>query len=88
MNASAYTLSDEMPWAEALAVKGDKFVLVGGNDDAQKLIGKRTVRHDLSGRMPLPGFIDTHMHPITGGACARTLGGLSDACSSPVIQSC
>jgi predicted amidohydrolase YtcJ len=73
MNAAAYTLNEEMPWAEALAVKDDRIIYVGNNDDAAKLIGNYTVHHNLSGKMLLPGFIDAHMHPVVGGGYANTL---------------
>ncbi len=72
-NAKAYTLDEEMPWAEAIAVDGDTIVFVGDNDGALALSGSSTLQHDLNGQMLLPGFIDTHMHPIAGGAYAKTL---------------
>ena len=72
-NARAYTLSDEMPWAEAIAVDGDSIVYVGDNEGALALAGKNTTLHDLAGQMMLPGFIDAHMHPISGGAYAKSL---------------
>jgi predicted amidohydrolase YtcJ len=46
---------------------------VGDNAGALELAGSITEKHDLQGGMLLPGFIDTHMHPITGGAYARAL---------------
>ena len=72
-NAQAYTLNDEMPWAEAIAVDGDSIVYVGDNEGALALAGENTMLHDLAGQMMLPGFIDAHMHPITGGAYAKSL---------------
>ena len=73
INARAYTLDDKRPWAEAVAIDGDTIVYVGDNAGALALAGKSTEQHDLQGRMLLPGFIDTHMHPIAGGAFARAL---------------
>jgi predicted amidohydrolase YtcJ len=73
LNASAWTLNDSMPTAEAVAVDGNKIVYVGDNEGAQALAGEKTVSHDLNGKMLLPGFIDTHMHPISGGAYAKAL---------------
>jgi len=73
LNARAYTLDESMPWAEALAVDGNDIVYVGDNDGARALAGSDTVTHDLDGAMLLPGFIDTHVHPIAGGALARAL---------------
>jgi len=72
-NANAYTLVDAQPWAEALAVDGGRIVYVGDSESALALAGSATRRYDLGGRMLLPGFIDTHMHPITGGAYALAL---------------
>ena len=73
VNARAYTLDDEKPWAEAVAVDGDTIVYVGDNAGALALAGPSTEKHDLKGGMLLPGFIDTHMHPVAGGAFARAL---------------
>ncbi len=72
-SARVYTLDDAAPWAEALAVDDGRIVYVGDNDGALALAGSNTVWHDLDGKMLLPGFIDTHMHPISGGAYARAL---------------
>ncbi len=72
-NARAYTLDAAAPWAEAVAVKDDKIVYVGDNAGALALVGSGTEKHDLQGRMLLPGFIDTHMHPVSGGGYARAL---------------
>ena len=73
INAHAYTFNEAMPWAEAIAVDGDSIVYVGENEAALALAGDKTVQHDLQGQMLLPGFIDTHMHPISGGAYAKAL---------------
>ena len=73
INAKVYTLDASAPWAEAVAVNGDSIVYVGDNASALALVGSETIRHDLNGQMLLPGFIDTHMHPIMGGAYAKAL---------------
>lgn len=73
VNAVAYTMAEDAPWAEAVAVDDDRIVYVGDNQGAQALAGEETVTHDLGGHMLLPGFIDTHMHPISGGAYAKAL---------------
>lgn len=73
INAAAYTLVEDAPWAEAVAVDGDEIVFVGDNSGAEALVGSETRMHDLTGKMLLPGFIDTHMHPVAGGAFARAL---------------
>lgn len=73
VNAKAYTLDASMPWAEALVVDGDLIVYVGDNEGAMALAGANTRQHDLDGQMLLPGFIDTHSHPIYGGGMAKSL---------------
>jgi len=73
LNARVYTVNSEQPWAEAVAIKGDLIVYVGDNDGAKDQIGVSTKQIDLDGRLLLPGFIDTHLHPLTGGEFARAL---------------
>jgi len=68
-----YTLDESQPWVEALAIDGNEIVYVGDAAGALALSGSATVQHDLEGKMLLPGLIDTHMHPIGGGAYAKAL---------------
>ena len=72
-NAKVYTVNEARPWAEAVAVKGNEIVYVGDTVGAESLAGSNTTLHDVGGRLLLPGFIDSHMHPITGGAYAKAL---------------
>jgi hypothetical protein len=72
-NAKVYTVDANHPWAEAVAVKGNEIVYVGDASGAEALVGVATVRRDLAGRLLLPGFIDSHMHPFDGGAYAQAL---------------
>jgi predicted amidohydrolase YtcJ len=62
-----YTLDDARSWAQAIAVDEGKIVFVGSDDDARALVGPRTRIVELRGRMVLPGFQDSHVHPVTGG---------------------
>ena len=72
-NAKVYTLDASQPWVSAVAVAGDKIVYVGSDTAAQRWVGEATTRIDLGGRVLLPGFIDTHVHPLSGGAYAAAL---------------
>jgi len=72
-NAMAYTLDEAQPWAEAVAVKGNEIVYVGDAAGAEALVGAATMRNDLRGQLLLPGFIDSHVHPVTAGAYATAL---------------
>ncbi len=72
-NARVYTVNPGQPWAEAVAVKGNEIVYVGDVAGAAAHVGKNTRRQDLGGRLMLPGFIDSHVHPVAGGAYAQAL---------------
>jgi predicted amidohydrolase YtcJ len=72
-NAKIYTANELQPWAEAVAIKGKEIVYVGDAAGAEALVGASTVRTDAGGQLLLPGFIDSHVHPIAGGAYATAL---------------
>jgi len=48
---------------QALAVKGDRIIRVGTDDEVFQTRGPRTTLVDLGGKMVLPGLIDSHVHP-------------------------
>ena len=73
INAKVYTLDEELPWAEAVVIRDDAIVYVGGAEGAASLIGDATEVRDLGGQLLLPGFIDSHAHPVAGGAYATSL---------------
>jgi len=53
---------DLAPDAAAVAVRGDRIIKVGADDDVLKLRGPATTVVPLAGRLVLPGFIDAHTH--------------------------
>ncbi|MGH8443927.1 MAG: amidohydrolase [Solimonas sp.] len=61
-NGAIYTVSMQQPWAEAVAVAGDRIVYVGTQAGVAPYVGERTRVIDLAGGMLLPGFIDGHSH--------------------------
>ena len=50
--------------AEAIAVRGERIVLVGSDSEVLALRGPKTETIDLAGKMVLPGLIDSHSHPL------------------------
>lgn len=54
-------------WATAFAVTDGVFTAVGDAEDLVALQGPDTAVKDLDGRTVLPGFIDSHIHPLEGG---------------------
>jgi predicted amidohydrolase YtcJ len=64
---AVYTVDATRSWARAVAVKGERIVAVGTDDEVRDLIGAGTDVIDLRGRMLLPGFQDAHVHPVGAG---------------------
>jgi len=63
LNGKIYTQNEANPWAQAMAVKGDRFLYVGSNKDAEKYRDKATSVIDLKGAFVMPGMYDLHVHP-------------------------
>lgn len=63
-----YTLDAQKPWAQALAIRGDRILAVGGDREIRALAGPRTRVIDLRGKFALPGFNDAHVHIEATGA--------------------
>lgn len=52
--------------ATAVAVRGARIVAVGSDAEVADYIGHDTRVVELGGRTVLPGFIDSHIHPVMG----------------------
>jgi predicted amidohydrolase YtcJ len=61
-HGSVYTVDNDLPWAEAVAVSGGRIVYVGREPGVGAYVGKQTRVIDMGGGMLLPGFIDSHAH--------------------------
>jgi predicted amidohydrolase YtcJ len=72
-NARIATLDQARPWAEALAIGGDRVLWAGRDDESRAFVGPQTRVIDGGGRLALPGLIDSHFHLLAG---ARALGQL------------
>ncbi|MFN8652214.1 MAG: amidohydrolase [Gemmatimonadales bacterium] len=62
-----YTMSPARTWADAVAIRDGRVVYVGEDPGVDKFIGLSTSVIDLGGRLVLPGFQDSHAHPISAG---------------------
>jgi predicted amidohydrolase YtcJ len=58
---------DSAQYAEAVAVKDGKILLVGTRDEAMAAAGAGHKMIDLKGQAMLPGFIDAHGHVFASG---------------------
>ncbi len=66
-NGAIYTMDAARSWASAIAIRGGAIVYAGADAAAEKWIGPQTRVIDLQGKMVLPGFHDSHVHPVSGG---------------------
>jgi hypothetical protein len=65
-NGNVFTQEMDLSRTAAVAVRGRRIVYVGDDQGAAAFIGPRTRVIDLDGRMALPAFVDSHMHPVHG----------------------
>ncbi len=61
------TVDERFTIAQAVAVRGERIVAVGTNQEIARLGGPKTRRIDLRGRAVLPGLIDNHAHFMEEG---------------------
>jgi hypothetical protein len=62
-------MNPKQPTAQAVAIKKNKIVKVGTNEQIAKLIGEKTKVLSLDGKTVIPGLIDTHIHVADFGRC-------------------
>jgi len=66
-HAKIFTGDPQNPYAEAIAIRGDKILVVGNLPEVEKAVSANAERVDLEGKSLFPGFIDSHSHSIDGG---------------------
>ena len=66
-DGKVFTGDPQNPYAEAVAIRGDKIVAAGSFAEVEKSVSAKAERIDLEGRSLFPGFIDSHSHSIDGG---------------------
>lgn len=70
-NANVITMDPSIPSAQAVAIRGETILAVGGPQDMDGLRGPNTRLIDLGGRTLVPGFIDAHQHRIGNRALVQ-----------------
>ena len=71
-NATIYTVNDQAPWAEAIAIAADGEILAVGDEQTVMAFadgGSELI--NLQGRLVLPGFQDTHAHVLDASSAAQ-----------------
>ncbi len=72
LNGMILTVDAKDTVAEAIAIRGDRVLAVGGSADIKKLANSNTRVVDLAGKCVIPGLIETHCHSI--GVARSSLG--------------
>ena len=63
VHGKVVTADREFSIRQAIAVKGDRLLVVGTDAEVLKARGQHTTVVDLGGKTVLPGLIDSHTHP-------------------------
>jgi predicted amidohydrolase YtcJ len=71
MNGQVFPMDGGQARPGGVAIKGDRILCVGSDDELSELAGPRTERMDVRGRAILPGLVDTHVH--LAGCATRSL---------------
>ncbi len=66
-NAVIWTGNDSMPQADAMAIVDDTIAAIGTWDEVKDWSNTNTEVLDAGGKFIVPGFIDAHVHFLTGG---------------------
>ena len=67
VNARVWTGNPKRPWADAVAIRGDRIAAVGSSAEVKKMVTPESQVIDAHGGMVVPGFIDSHVHFLSGG---------------------
>ena len=62
VDGNVLTMNSSQPNAEAVAIKKDRIVMVGTNEEIKTWVGKATKVIKLQGMTVVPGFTDSHIH--------------------------
>ncbi len=86
LNGNIYTLDENLPVAEAMAIKGEKILSVGSNEKIKERIERDTKVIDLKGKTVVPGFIDAHVHFFSYGSSLKELNFVGTKSISEIVE--
>ena len=85
LHGKIYTVDKQQPWAEAVAIRGDRIVAVGSNAEVGNLRDESTKTIEMDGRFVMPGFTDSHLHFFSGAEYLSNVR-LRDATTMAEVQ--
>lgn len=62
VNGKIFTSDTTPPYAQAIAIQGERIAAIGTSEEMKRLAGKDTRIIDLGGRTVIPGINDAHKH--------------------------
>jgi predicted amidohydrolase YtcJ len=90
VNGRVFTADPSRPWADGLAIRGDRVIGVGNTSEILALADAHTKRVDVGGRVVIPGFNDAHNHlgaPLPGVAFTTSDDPVPDPSLRDVLDS-
>ncbi|XP_019185279.1 PREDICTED: uncharacterized protein LOC109180243 isoform X1 [Ipomoea nil] len=66
-NATIYTGDASLPFADSMAIRAGRLLRLGTYSSIKDLAGSGTKELNVEGKVVVPGFIDSHVHLISGG---------------------
>ena len=66
-NGNFFTVNKLRPKVEAIAIRGNRILATGKDEEIDRFIGENTRIIDLNGMFGCPGFNDAHLHFLSGG---------------------
>ena len=83
VNANIVTIDENLPGAQALAVRDGRILAVGALEEVEAAPGNNTTVRDMGGKTIVPGFIDAHGHV----SMTAMLRGMADLQPPPASHS-
>jgi len=83
--ARVYTADPRRPWAEAIAIRGNRIVYVGTEAGAREQAGSGAARAHVPGGLATPGLNESHVH-MTMGSHALTILNLDGIATLPALR--
>lgn len=66
------TMDDDLPRAEAVAVRDGRVIAMGSLEDVSRMVGDHTIDTTLSEHVVIAGLIDQHLHPMLAATTLTT----------------
>jgi predicted amidohydrolase YtcJ len=85
-DARVWTVDESLPWAEAVAIAGDRILAVGGTNAVMATADADTRVVDLDGAFVAPGFNDGHVHMDSTGRLIVGVNLLDVHSADPLVE--